>query len=154
MPDAGSFGGAINNVGGVVDIADSLVERNTADTGAGIVNYLGIARLSGSTVRANAALSGDGGGVHSTLGTLILTATRVSDNRARNSAGILSNGAFTATAVTIEDNIATVNVGGIQAVGSVMITGKLSATNHASLALTPIKRIGCTPPLSCSSHMN
>lgn len=135
LPDASSFGGAIFNQIGPLDIVDSLIERNVADAAAGIFNnFGGVVSLRGSTVRANTAMAGDGGGAYNVGGTLILTGTRIAQNQARNSAGILSNGAFTATAVTIEDNIATVNVGGIQAVGSVMITGSVIRRNQASAA--------------------
>lgn len=135
LPDASSLGGAIWNQIGTLDVVDSLIERNVADAAAGIFNNSGgFVSLRGSIVRANTAMVGDGGGAYNANATLILTDTRIAQNQARSGAGVLSNGAFTATAVTIEDNIATGNVGGAQAAGSVMITSSIVRRNQAGSA--------------------
>jgi hypothetical protein len=110
-------GGGISNTcrfdicsGGIMEIADSVISRNTAGTLAGgIANFFGTVAVSGTTVSGNLGpVNGNGGGGiwNGSFNTMTLTNVTVSGNRSASGGGILNSGNLYLNNVTIANNTA------------------------------------------------
>jgi hypothetical protein len=89
-----SHGGGVHNSGGTLTLNDSLVTGNTAEVGCGggIYNLAyGSATVSDTTVSDNTAAGNCGGGIFNSSGTLTLSATTVTDNKAYHIGGGIHN---------------------------------------------------------------
>lgn len=138
-------GGGISNRG-IVSLTNSNVSGNTANNGAGggIANFGSdgtpseIVSLTNSTVSGNTANNGIGGGVFSE-GSLRLTNSTVSDNKAMSGGGIYNGGTFyyfkisSATLInsTISGNTALEDGGGIYNYSNLSLNNSTITNNTA-----------------------
>jgi CSLREA domain-containing protein len=150
---AGGTGGGILSEGELF-VGGSLVTRNGAFGGGGGITAQGETTITGSVVSAN------GVGVESSpdlgrgagillIGTASVSASTISDNRARVEGGgiYLSSGSVALTNVTVSGNLAVLRGGGLANVGTEVNPGSLMLVNStvsdneapsgASLSLGP-----------------
>jgi hypothetical protein len=86
-----SSGGGILNANGTVVLTDSIISRNTADSGAGLSNDRGHLTLVNTSVTANTTGGGGGGGGIYNDGTLMVRRSKVGMNYANTSGGGIYN---------------------------------------------------------------
>ena len=122
---SGSGGGVLNN-GGTLQIAESTVSNNTANrAGAGIEDAGGLVILESVTVSDNAidvAAPGNGGGLHSGGGDVIVAGGSFTGNSAVEGGGLWSNGTLALVPLDEEGDGATV-VSGNTATGDMATNG-------------------------------
>ncbi len=130
---AGPVGGAIMNIGGVVTIADAVIDGNTAPYGGG-----GIYTANGGTLTlTNTRVSGNvssstGGGIEIIDGTVTLIDSTVSGNTAAgDSGGIHNQGTLTLIRSTVSGNTASGWGGGILTWGDVRVVNSTVSGNSA-----------------------
>ncbi len=117
----GASGGGIANALGTLNITNSLITGNTADTdtGGGIYNTGGTVTINGSTISSNQSTNGNnagGGGIFSiSNGTLNIYDSTISDNTSANAGGGIYQLAATMNIYrsTLSGNKATAGGGGI-----------------------------------------
>ncbi len=109
-------GGGIDNQGGQVTLRDVVVSGNSGVSGtygAGINNELGTMDLTNVVVSSNSA-SGEGGGIRTYYGELVLAGSTISGNSAVSGGGISNQGTrLTISRSTISNNSSTYIGGGI-----------------------------------------
>jgi len=149
---AGSAAGGIQNISGIVNIANnSFIGNNTStEGGGGIINDGGTLTVDGSTLDNNAVSGGDGGGIYNVnAGAVTLTNSTVSNNSSGLDGGgllVISPGSTaTVSNSTFSGNSAD-NGGGIFIAGStsVTITQTTISSNTATLAGGGISNAGTT----------
>ncbi len=102
-----TFGGAIENSGGALNLLDCSLSGNTASVGGGLDNRNGTATLYGCTISGNSATS-YAGAVRNDGGSLSLSDCTISGNTAPSRAGLVLSGENnTLTACTVSANIDT-----------------------------------------------
>lgn len=125
-------GGGIGNTG-TLTITNSPVTDNTANRyGGGITNDPGsTATITRTLISGNTSGFCCGGIANG--GTLTLTASTVSNNRAETSAGLVNNehGTMQITNSTVSANVATACCGGIGNAGRLDVTGTTISNNRA-----------------------
>ncbi|MFD7614362.1 hypothetical protein [Streptomyces sp. NPDC059828] len=82
----GFYGGALDNYGGVTEVEKSALTYNVGYYGGGIYNQYGSLYLRQSTVKANTATDGGGGGLNLTT-SAVIEDSKIVDNTATNSNG-------------------------------------------------------------------
>jgi CSLREA domain-containing protein len=123
----GAGGGGILNKD-TLTLSDSIVSGNTAEYGGGIQNFASMT-LTNSTIISNTVPVGSGGGIDNENGSVTLTDSTVSVNRASDrGAGIDNeNGS-----VTLTDSTVSVNLGfGITNIGTLTLTNSTISGNTA-----------------------
>nr|MBA2735792.1 hypothetical protein [Pyrinomonadaceae bacterium] len=128
------FGGGIRNApGNTLNLSGVIDRDNSAEVGAGFLNY-GTLNIVNSTINNNIANS-EGGGIHNqSIGTVNIANTTISDNRATNfGGGIATFNQMTLNNVTISNNTAGVRGGGIYNENvNVSLRNTIAANNSAS----------------------
>ena len=148
--DNGGLGGAVFVTGGSATVQGGTIDNNTADKDGGgfYVQTGGTATINGGTISNNHADNGKGGGFYVDPGAGNTTTinsnnanTVISGNQAQDGgAAYVNTGSLVAAStssrtVTIQNNTATVNGGGIYAKGTVTVTGATISGNHADNGL-------------------
>ncbi len=109
-------GGLLNDVG-AMNIAATTISGNSASSGGGLFNVGGAVRVVSSTVSDNTATdpAGDGGGIASQRGSLVVARTTVSGNTAAGAGGGIANvdGQLNVDETTIVLNAAADGGGGV-----------------------------------------
>jgi len=126
--------GGIYNSGRLILIA-STVRGNAARSHGGLFNNRGTLTLTGSTVSGNRARVNRAGGLYNLAGQLTLTDSTVSGNRARYSGGGLYNeqGTLTLTHSTVSGNrVDSGSGGGLWNQGTLTLTHSTVSGNTAS----------------------
>lgn len=129
---ADNFGGAIKIEQGNTTIADSAVEGNRAQTGAGIyLAGLSVLLISNSTISNNIAVDDDGGGIYNTSnGNVTIQQTLVSNNEAASrGGGIFNNGSLSLSNSLITGNSADDIGGGISNFDALTIVNTTISNN-------------------------
>ena len=112
---AQSGGGAIANESGTLSLVNSVVSWNSADSGGGISNgYTGILYVATSTLSNNTA-AGSGGGIYTPGGTVNVTQSTLSGNAAYVSGGAIAGqqGTVNVAMSTLSGNWAHIRGGGV-----------------------------------------
>lgn len=126
---AAAMGGGMFN-GGILTITDCIIEGNVANTGAGVENWADIA-MARTTLRSNDSRI-IGGGIHNTsVGTLDIDASTLSDNNALYGGAIRNEGNLTVTNSTASGNTATSGAS-IDNWGNLMVNSSTISGNRAS----------------------
>ncbi len=129
-------GGGLYVSGGALTIADSTIENNAADGEAGGI-YLagGTLALNSSNLRTNAA-DADGGGLRISAGTVTVSGGAISNNSAPGSNGggayVSGTGALTLQSVTVSNNSARQGAGICNSGGTTRVTGGVISGNQSS----------------------
>ena len=102
LAPAGSDGGGIRNQGDTLHVRDSIINDNTIQlgtevgqigSGGGIANISGRVHITGTTISNNRLVNGSGGGIYNYLGgTVTISQSAISGNRASIASGISSGG--------------------------------------------------------------
>ena len=135
---AGQWGGGINFSSGTLVLSGSTVSGNTAYYhGGGIYTAAATARLSNSTVSGNTLRyrESTGGGIYvapPSQTTLSLSSSKISDNHARDGAGIAGTAQMTLTHSTVSGNTATGEGGGFYFAGKLMLIYSTVSGNSAA----------------------
>ncbi len=89
---------------GTLTITDCVIARNFAQGDAGGISSEGILKIRGSRIERNTSDHGLGGGIVSLSGTMEITTSTVSRNRAEVGGGIISAGVASITDSVVADN--------------------------------------------------
>ena len=126
---ADAMGGGIFN-GGFLTVTGCVIGENVANTGAGVENWADIT-IAQTTISGNESRI-IGGGVHNTsVGTVFINASTLSDNHALYGGAIRNEGNLTLTNSTASSNTATAGAG-IQNSGNLISADSTLSGNHAS----------------------
>jgi hypothetical protein len=131
----GSGGGIENQAfygpGANLNVVDCVLDGNVAAFGGGLVNFFGTVSLSGSTLAANAAPTGEGGGI-SNDGTLTLANCTLNGNSAFGGGAIVNSATLTIANSTLSSNSADFDGGAIWNFGGTLTL--LNSTLYGNMA--------------------
>jgi hypothetical protein len=129
---AGSGGAVAAGTGTHLDIEQSEITHNVADTSGGGVLTASTALVTDTTIAHNSATAG--GGVENVLGTITITRSTLRDNTATGAGGALDNefGDATVSASTVSGNRANIG-GGVFSSGSLLVANSTFAGNAAAV---------------------
>ncbi|TDT15293.1 CSLREA domain-containing protein [Ilumatobacter fluminis] len=116
-----------------LSIVDSLISDNLAGWAGGLSMYDSTVEIVDSTFADNVATDGSGGGINVTSGTLDVSGTTMTGNRAESGGAIGSGGDLTIVNSTLTDNTATDNGGAISIVGDASILFSTITDNSSSV---------------------
>ena len=145
-------GGGVLNFGGVLTIADATISNNTANRAGGGIEDFGDddddtdVTLTEVTVTGNSiatANPGNGGGLHSGGGEIVINGGTFSANAATEGGGIWTSGALTLTGTTVQANTTSgtaadngggglYNEGGTMMLTNATVQANVSTTGSAS----------------------
>jgi hypothetical protein len=126
-------GGGLFNNGGAVALTRTILTGNAAGGGGGMANHGGTVLLTQALVARNEALSPTSGGGLLNTGTLILSETTLTNNRAESGGGIVTSGSALVTHTTVAENEAAVGAGIFQSDGTLTIVTTTVARNQAAV---------------------
>jgi hypothetical protein len=126
-------GGGLFNNGGTVTLTRTILTGNTAGGGGGLANHRGTVLLTQALVARNKALHSISGGGLLNTGTLILSETTLTNNRAESGGGLATSGTAFVTHTTVAENEAAVGAGIFQSDGMLTIVTTTVARNHAAV---------------------
>jgi CSLREA domain-containing protein len=116
---AQTFGGGINSLGGVINFSRSSVRNNLAGSDGGGIATLGTVNLTASSVTGNRAFD-EGGGIQAQTANLV--GSTVAGNTAKDSGGGVSSGTAVLTNSTVSGNAAGNRGGGLRVAGPATLT--------------------------------
>ena len=125
-----SYGGALRNRGGSVNVTNCSFSNNSSYLGAGISNKTGTVTVTDSSFTGNTTTA-NGGALYNE-GILLITSTTITGNRAVSGGAIRNFGTMTVTNSRITGNVASDLGGGIWSSGTTTVRNCTVASNSAS----------------------
>jgi hypothetical protein len=147
----GSGGGIANSIGATLTVTNSTITGNTASYGGALLNS-GSLTLQNTMISKNTAkgflygayyTGGVGGGIANLNGTLTITNSTITRNKADASGGIHNSGTMEINGSTLSKNAAFYG-GGIGNVGPGTITNSIISGNKANLKTIKVTDAGYT----------
>ena len=127
-----AFGGGLLNEDATINLNDSIISRNNADSEGGGLYNAGTILISDSIISGNFAVLNGGAGIVN-LGTATLDDSIISQNRTHNGPGGIDNhGDITISNSTLSKNVTEIAAGGINNFGSAVISKSTISGNSAS----------------------
>lgn len=128
---AGSTGGAISNAG-VLDMSDTTINQNAADTGGGLNNTSRTCLITNSTISRNFATGSFGGAGIRGFGDLEIVNSTISGNEATNGFG---------GGIYWDSGLFTVNISASTIANNTALAGGAGVFTDTSLGNTPFRMI-------------
>lgn len=126
-------GGGIAAMSATVLIDQCTMSENNAGGNGGVLYLNGSNALVSATTMENNSASGNGGAISVSAGsTLALTECTLNDNRASSGGGVDNAGTLTLTSSTLSGNRADNNGGGLRSTGTATMDFSTVAFNHAA----------------------